>query len=315
MTQAIVLRYLLISFVPLESQRAFLRVAVSSTPASSKTRLRAMTTTPSPTPLGLLQLPAELRNRIYEDVLTVAPTSRLRYRDDHRSSSDTPSELCAKDERGFNQLKKVCRQLHAETVHLEIKYNDAVFAGERAEGSMPPGRLLRLFLANLDSFAVAWLSTVILEADYVTDDLESIEPLAYFCRKNPHVVMKYICKEFRFHRKKDEEPATSYRHILHFLDIGTQLSFLFRCRSPHLILPGTHAQQLRDHTETMYSGSFNAVAARLEQTPNLRFWPNEEPMTDEVTGFLSYRIGNIGWTRRATARALEAAKEWTENGI
>jgi hypothetical protein len=72
----------------------------------------------------LLGSPAELRNRIYEYVLTDPSSTGLRCRafliiDDMICKP----LLLGSDGRPFNALKDVCRQLRAETDGLDLAYN------------------------------------------------------------------------------------------------------------------------------------------------------------------------------------------------
>jgi hypothetical protein len=97
----------------------------------------------------LLSLPGELRNSIYEYVLTSDKGF------DYVSNSDAPptvsssssvvhpnTSIVAFRELGikqhFNKLKHTCKQLAAETYELELRYNDFTVA----TGSVPALQLL-----------------------------------------------------------------------------------------------------------------------------------------------------------------------------
>jgi hypothetical protein len=92
------------------------------------------------TPFPLFRLPGELRNRVYELVLT--SSEPLRYSVYSADQVEKPvlgvattSDRVAVE---FNQLKYVNKALYAECAGLEIKYSDISFGSYINEGK-PPG--------------------------------------------------------------------------------------------------------------------------------------------------------------------------------
>jgi hypothetical protein len=79
----------------------------------------------------LLELPGELRNMVYQNVLT-HPLGLISTPDEP-ALGFIPHSGTARGARGQdpNPLRYVCRQLHYETRHLLLKHNSCVFKGER----------------------------------------------------------------------------------------------------------------------------------------------------------------------------------------
>jgi hypothetical protein len=82
----------------------------------------------------LLQLPAELRNRIYEYALTDPSSTGLRFKA-FLIVNDTICKplLLGTNGEQFNALKHVCRQLRAETDGLDLAYNVALIEQVRRD--------------------------------------------------------------------------------------------------------------------------------------------------------------------------------------
>jgi hypothetical protein len=110
----------------------------------------------------------------------------------------------------YNQIKYVCRQLYQETGGLETKLNKIVIFG-RHSPKAGPTRIFRLFLASSAPEKSSWFSDVTMKSlhcGHIVNDL--LEPssdlcaIADFCRRYPHVNIRYIpggfeYKEYRMH--------------------------------------------------------------------------------------------------------------------
>ncbi|KAF2676625.1 hypothetical protein K458DRAFT_410328 [Lentithecium fluviatile CBS 122367] len=122
-----------------------------------------------------LQLPGELRNRIYSHALT-APSglqcdaSPLRSRNPPSKppSSNTHSERIPESPvlgavpTKFNQLQYVNRQLRKETKGLELKFNSITFGNQTYPSISKSGEQLVYFIAKLSLSRIHWLSTVMI---------------------------------------------------------------------------------------------------------------------------------------------------------
>jgi hypothetical protein len=100
----------------------------------------------------LLELPAELRNRIYEYALTDVSSIGLRFRA-YLIINDAickPALLDANGEQ-FNALKYVCRQLRAETDGLDLAYNVVRIAQVRRDDWAPTKKLFSMVRPNMRS--------------------------------------------------------------------------------------------------------------------------------------------------------------------
>jgi hypothetical protein len=100
----------------------------------------------------LLQLPAELRNRIYEYALTDPSSTGLRFKAFLivNVTICKPLLLGTNGEQ-FNVLKHVCRQLRAETDGLDLAYNVALIEQVRRDDWAPTKRLFAMIGPNVMS--------------------------------------------------------------------------------------------------------------------------------------------------------------------
>jgi hypothetical protein len=115
----------------------------------------------------LLRLPAELRNRIYEYVLTTNKDSCYAY----HGSGVTPllcdfssdSYLSTTFGVEFNKLKYVCSQLYVETAAVELKHNTLNIRGEYYSKDRRPARVASDFLESLSDSMRPRLTHVVLK--------------------------------------------------------------------------------------------------------------------------------------------------------
>jgi hypothetical protein len=110
--------------------------ALKSSPAK-KRRLSTSNTPKVPTrSSALFRLPAEIRNKVYEYVLS-ANSGHLRFNPPPNAEFLDPYPHQYGDRISIHELSKlryVCRQLHHETAYLEYEYNTLVFEQfERAQ--------------------------------------------------------------------------------------------------------------------------------------------------------------------------------------
>jgi hypothetical protein len=105
------------------------RLSQATTRQSSTSRMRPPDQTTDR--CRLLELPGELRNMVYQNVLT-HPLGLISTPDEP-ALGFIPHSGTARGARGQdpNPLRYVCRQLHYETRHLLLKHNSCVLKGKR----------------------------------------------------------------------------------------------------------------------------------------------------------------------------------------
>jgi hypothetical protein len=191
-----------------------------------------------PTTIGFSSLSGEVRNQIYEYVLT--SSSRIRYLDNTGTSRPKPifyegkgcfdsgrefDESATQHNRTlhisppeFNQLKYVNRQLHEETAGLELKYNELDFVAP--VGSMEPcGRQLINYMTCLKPSMHAWLTTVTVgqpvdntadSSSFMSDSYETVNLLDQICHKHSHIKVRVILPGWRLCPDQDENPLDNF---------------------------------------------------------------------------------------------------------
>ncbi|KAI4931192.1 hypothetical protein J4E85_003781 [Alternaria conjuncta] len=146
----------------------------------------------------LFLLPPELRNVIYEYVLTT-PDATLKY-----TTNDTSGH------KQLNQLQYVNKQLHQECAHLELKFNTTITISTRAEGKTTATEQFFALLASLPEEKHKWLRTVALQNtdadvnEYLTqrnnpgkrvltqiDNQANMCRLAKLCRQMPYITVEH----------------------------------------------------------------------------------------------------------------------------
>jgi hypothetical protein len=154
---------------------------------------------------SLLQLPGELRNKVYEYVLT------------------EPSKILSWNHGQSNQLRLVCRQLHTETNWLELRCNIPITFVQRESAHPGPAQQFNAFTKALPTPALQWLCTVVLnnlsaingadteprlEYDWISlndpqqrlpfmpETVTALVELSDVCRALPQMQLRYILPGF-----------------------------------------------------------------------------------------------------------------------
>ncbi|KAF2115338.1 hypothetical protein BDV96DRAFT_599692 [Lophiotrema nucula] len=154
---------------------------------------------------SILQLPGETRNQVYKLALTHISGKLYCWRrttwyngQAHHSFRVSRCKEPKSRHIDFNQLKFTCHQLYRETVDLETKFNTIIFTclSLDQDRNIPIPDFL-LYTSQCAGPRLCWLRTVILDYDKVTgltvpEPAVTIAKLAHFCRRTPHVMVKYL---------------------------------------------------------------------------------------------------------------------------
>jgi hypothetical protein len=139
--------------------------------------------------VALLNLPAELRNRIYEFALTDTSSFGLTYRPYFDNEEWTPI-LFNPDGTTFNPLKHACRQIRAETANLDLHYNAILIDNNRHAPSRP------LHGFNYNGFAVESSTGFAHSSTPSEQTWLNTAALAEWCAVHPKYTVHYRPEEF-----------------------------------------------------------------------------------------------------------------------
>ncbi|KAF2659521.1 hypothetical protein K491DRAFT_689131 [Lophiostoma macrostomum CBS 122681] len=188
---------------------------------------------------AFLQLPPELRNRIYSFALQ-SPTGTLRLecsshrhgRDReiektgytskatkpmksvylHENDCDSPLRLLRRRPE-FNQLKYVCRSLYHETAGIELHFNEILLA-QRRYRDRDPVEQYHTLLSHLSPSRLTWLRTITLVqhlslfhqgyfgslCNFLTPKrFEDFQDLCALCKRLPNVNIRVVLPGFTYH--------------------------------------------------------------------------------------------------------------------
>ncbi|KAH7091417.1 hypothetical protein FB567DRAFT_274113 [Paraphoma chrysanthemicola] len=266
-----------------------------------------MSLTPITSPSPLLQLPAEVRNEIVEFALTSSGPlhhcqPRTLFSPVRLQASYCHIFVEGKDiiddqlERPlFNNLKLVCRQLHAETAGLEIRFNSLIFAPQSVSPfySNPHipvsyGKYLKAaeqwlfdFVAPMTPKKLQWLSTVIIASgtkclamrQSKAPPMPDLSSLAMFCKQHPHIDVRYQFSNW-------DLESNNGGKSLNFLAAGVCLiaalhgDELGRIARNRLVGFNLWAQIL--HEEARHWREIWNVQYLLKGIENFAFWPTAE---------------------------------------
>lgn len=180
--------------------------------------------------LNLLHLPPELRNKIYELVLTSDTTLHLQTvateykRRGALYALSYPNGLLLEPAE-FNQLKYVNKKLYSEVAHLELRFNEIAVIADPRSGIPGPAALFLGWHATLSSSKQAWIRKVTLEYQegafapdsnrpFRAEPARTFHTLACICRANTHMTVRYTWPTWN-----------TFHNILR---TGTELTCMFR---------------------------------------------------------------------------------------
>jgi hypothetical protein len=279
--------------------------------ASYESRSTAASSQPRPVN-ALLRLPAELRNRIYEYVLSAEGSLEFENREaDFNTKSYFFSAMTGKKE--FNQLKFVSRQFYVETNCLEFVHNKLRFVGDKTSYDNGPAKLFNKFLGQCTTSKQAWITDVVLNhhplsgtLQHILEYHDQIARVAKHCRKYPQLKVTYVCHNF-------DVPYSASCGAIGFMTCGAYLSVAVRNMDVAFLLPTVN----QGHLLAVRRGQIQRAGnPRKLRVANLRFWPAE----DVTVAMLEEKLrkeAQKGWglTNAMVEACIEYAADWIANGI
>jgi hypothetical protein len=242
----------------------------------------------------LLQLPAELRESIYEYTLT--------------EPKGLPWKTLFDTEGGpANSLKLVSRQLYTETNGLGFKYNAVTFHQANARDDIPSVQLRR-FADGIAPRRLGQLRSMI--ASTIGDIPQNRTPLrqvAEYCRANPHITFKFVIKSWSYSKSRGLGSRSGSLNIAvidvkEYYNNGSYIQEVIR--GQRTLGERTEDDELWDAQEPL----------QTLQAPNLRFWPAETYIDDECWAALQHAI-NVGRIRHSYDEMLTLFETWANEGI
>jgi hypothetical protein len=267
-------------------------------------------------PSILLRLPGEIRNRVYRHALSSPhPLEILQTHDRslilsaYKNEEPRPEFNEVSEE--FNQLKYVNKQLHIETVNLELQYNN-IGVRRRYLHDDPPALRFLTWASTLSLPAINWINgaTIIFLDEYerrrsnglpedhhIPDSAKSIARLAAVCKALPDMVVKYYLPglEFGF-----EDPGGSPVARYTSWEWSVLLETLYACyyvaalryNDPTDQLGRTlrHFKDRITNTATEWRWD-SGVELKDLQAPNLHYYPHEVQRRQEVIPVLDFFFG------------------------
>ncbi len=269
----------------------------------------------------LLLLPAEIRNHIYELVLTSGKALLYEEATDHRK----PRFIVEQDLPNLNelnQIKYVCHQLYKETAGIEIKFNEVIFEGGtdgiiiglNEEDAYHATEVFSDFLSGCSPTKATWFSSVILWSPfsfaddpiepYVLGPASSLLPLAAFCAAHPRTKVTYRLRCWDFN------PTIAN----FFFHRGLCFEAMLQHRLPSLQVPSPRLDVWPTNPGDFDTAMLWADDAQLRalSVPNLRFLSH---MSDY--DYMDYREVLIKYDKdRFNVQIVkQKMKDWYENGI
>lgn len=280
--------------------------------------------------MHLLDLPAELRNRIYECALTESPPE-LQYMEDKIDDTRWKPVLIASYQESCNALKYTCRQLYAETAGLELKYNTIILQQQDCD-DLSPSRKLHRFSDRVSDHECRQMRTLVLRTAPAaqTEPYRHFVDLARWCATKPQVTVKYVFANFCFAIPPDlpedvrnwgsQDVASSVRAASDFLLTGVYHMIALRGHR----WSASEWSRLGFHAVMEVSQEVIAdVAERLEgsgspehmDVPGLRFYPDEKvinPAMKEAVRLSAVRNGVGAEVKEEWVTMFE---KWVSEGI
>jgi hypothetical protein len=236
-------------------------------------------------------------NEQEEQMSIIAHGEPGKFTESHKWSKIEPTQC-------FNQLKNTCRQLRNETLGLEVKYNYVSFLGLEPEY---PTLEFEKFFATCSPRKVEYFTEIHIQVNTIENDkdamvepIESLLPIAEFCRNHPSINVRYIPD--RWYQR--------YFKWYGFFSMAVHLHVIYRGKDIHpavceLVWWQAADQRILSSTERLHIAALNV--------PNFRFWLKWYGDFDEAE--LRKEFDNHKFLTYDHQIYVDLAKEWLDNGI
>ncbi|KAG9377667.1 hypothetical protein A1F94_012070 [Pyrenophora tritici-repentis] len=230
-------------------------------------------------PFRLLELPGEIRNRVYGFVLSAPNGLTVR---------------CEADTYQVNQLQYFCWQLRKETAGLEIQYNQVHFVDyPKMRGNAMIGFFV--FAGGCKPKKLAWLTRVELVGPWTNkrrqsmlqwfvEEYTQVTKLLAFCSLCPHVSVRLQVPGFSFRQGSTMIPR-------HFIRLGIMFEYLVRDRDIVSVYGGKKdgLKLMEGMLDTVRNNQLKELGVCMEviksmgpSAPNLRFCPYTQGFTEDA---------------------------------
>ena len=261
-----------------------------------------------------LALPGELKNRIFEYVLT-ADKPLLYAGAPQGLRSIVLVEHAARHP--FNRIKQVCQELACDTADLELKYNEILIVATPAIAACQKFEEMQ---SRLGPSRIKWLRRVAIKPSRLDhllpvgyspyrnrvgrfiegSDLDTLANVSWFCRKNPNVVLRFLAPHFEYHVNNP-----TLEGILFYC---FAISKLLRDLQYLAIMPQAWAPLYAAHW-----AEASTAAARFPT--NLIYCPFDEDFQADVANFINKLWKTTALRKPDAARVMRQVHDWIMNGI
>jgi hypothetical protein len=300
--------------------------------------------------LFLSMLPAEIRNTIYELALTAPeplrcfdpvlwdeynPTNKRHYLYLRATPTDALDELAFEfDTVEYNQLKYVSKEVYAETVGLELKYNEITLRVSRKNGYASSFLLLNRWLSSIPVTKRSWIKTINITIETMgrcveggPEDADTLTCLTRLCNDNPSMRVKYYLPMWRikvptFHNSDLTKchPLWTAPTVSDFITYAVDVYSYIRGVGFEKLYPGidTKSAHTREIWRPYRTLCFDQPVYPPDmQAKNLTYFPNVPKGTE-----LPIIKKDITWAAHGEVVpeaeqwiGYKYAKDWVENGI
>ena len=300
--------------------------------------------------LFLSMLPAEIRNTIYELALTAPeplrcfdpvlwdeynPTNKRHYLYLRATPTDALDELAFEfDTVEYNQLKYVSKEVYAETVGLELKYNEITLRASRKNGYASSYLLLNRWLSSIPVTKRSWIKTINITIETMSrcveggpEDAYTLTYLTRLCNDNPSMRVKYYLPMWRikvptFHNSDLTKchPLRTAPTVSDFITYAADVYSYIRGVGFGKLYPGidTKSALTREIWRPYRTLSFDEPVYPPDmEAKNLTYFPNVSKGTEPpiIKKDMTWAAHGEVVPEAEQWIGYKHAKDWVENGI
>lgn len=278
-----------------------------------------------------LDMPAEVRNRIFMFALSVSGDMKVRWQAGPSRRALKPVmfvDSVVEDEVvAVNQLQYACKQLRRETAGLEIKFNRIRLGRHpRSRGAICDS--LFIFTKNCSDARRLWHKHILLDPlqDAKRNKPELDDPLIWIQHHlRPIFELQGLCNTFPHLRVTLHVPGFSIQHtnkkiaiprlmILH----GLSLIWIFKKPSFDHLDPSENVRAIIERrAQDVIGVNLDQLMSRSLKSPNILFFPQDSLLDEE-----SFRTSFDRWQNRNPLQSvgdggtcLALAREWSVGGV